>query len=130
METDPTAPIDQTTEAPAAAVSVIPEEACFESNNPSASILSPKDIVNESAQTEDEEQGSTAPKPTPKQGALKSSSKKNEATPQSSFVKGDILIECYIRRVTQVKTKTGKVSWREKTVRFDLVETPMRTKET
>ena len=116
METDPTTP-----EAPAAAVSVIPEEACVASNNPSASILNPKDIVNESAQTEDEEQGSIAPKPTQKQGALKSS---------AGFLKGDILIECYIRRVTQGKTKTGKDTWREKTLLFDLVETPMRTKET
>ena len=124
METDPT-----TTEAPAAAVSLIPEEACVASNNPSASILNPKDIVNERAQTEVEEQGSIAPKPTAKQGALKSSAKKNEATPQSSFLKGDILIECYIRRVTQAKTRTGKDTWREKTLLFDLVETPMRTKE-
>ena len=112
METDPTAPIDQTTETPRAAVSVIPEEACVASNIPSASILNPivllKDIVSESAQKEGEEQDSTALKPTTKQGALKSSPKKNEATPQSSFVKGDILIECYIRRVTQAKTKTGK----------------------
>ena len=111
METGPT-----TTEAPAAAISLIPEEACVASNNPSASILNPKEI----AQTEDEEQGSIALKPTPKQGALKSS---------AGFLKGDILIECYIRRVTQGKTKTGKDTWREKTLLFDLVETPMRTKE-
>ena len=120
METDPT-----TAEASAAAVSLIPEEACVASNNPSASILNPKDIVN-SAQIEDEEQGSIAQKTTPKQGALKSSPKKNEATPQSSFVKGDILIECYIRRVTQAKTRTGKDTWRDKTLLFYLVETPMR----
>merc|ERR1712079_41690 len=63
METDPKAPTNQSNETHPAAVSVIPGEACVASNNPSASILNPKDIVNDSVQTEDEEQGSIAPKP-------------------------------------------------------------------
>ena len=120
MGTDPIASTNQTTETLPASVSAIPGKAC---------IVVLNDIVKGCAQREDEQQGSIAPKPTPKQGALKSSPKKNEATPQSSFVKGDILIECYLRRVTQAKTKTGRVTWREKTLLFDLVETPMRTKE-
>ena len=46
-----------------------------------------------------------------------------------TFVKDEIVIECYITRNVKGKTKTGEDTWRTNTLVFKLDETPHRTKE-
>ena len=60
--------------------------------------------------------------------SLRETPKATKPKPKT-FVKDEIVIECYITRNVKGKTKTGEDTWRTNTLVFKLDETPHRTKE-
>ena len=76
---------------------------------------------------------STTAEHTPKKKSKKKSG--GSGTPKAakpkpkSFVKDEIVIECYITRNVKGKTKTGEDTWRTNTLVFKPDETPHRSKE-
>jgi len=60
--------------------------------------------------------------------SIRETAKATKPKPKT-FVKDEIVIECYITRNVKGKTKTGEDTWRTNTLVFKLDETPHRTKE-
>jgi len=71
----------------------------------------------------------TPKKKSKKRGGGGSGTPKAAKPKPKSFVKDEIVIECYITRNVKGKTKTGEDTWRTNTLVFKLDETPHRTKE-